>query len=223
MIGHTLMILVGGRDRCGVLAAALALAPAWADTACAQFTPEPTDPRARRAERERAVARLGGEEAARRFVEEHGDNAVKAVAACSPDVGRKLADWNADPEGLNRLPRPGDLLLAIADRRKGGDDLAVWAIAHSRDLRDVDAFEATLREPLELALSLKPLSQAAGENRARRLAAESRPAYWPPPPEAERWLYALGGVVGAVAVGWLARRRKAPPPAFDAARGTGPR
>lgn len=221
MIRRMLMLLAGAAHGPRALVLALVLALAWAAPAPAQFGPEPTDPRARRAERERAVARLGGEEAARRFVEEHGDNAVKAVAACSPDVGRKLADWNADPEGLNRLPRPGELLLAVADRRKGGDDLAVWAIAHSRDLRDVDAFEAVLREPLELALSLKPLSQAAGENRARRLAAETRPTYWPPPAEVERWLYGLGGVVGAVAVGWLARRRKTPPPAFDPARGPG--
>lgn len=189
----------------------LLLAAALAAPAQAQYTPDPPGPKARRAERERAVALLGGGEVARRFVEDHGDNAVKALAACSTDCGRKLAAWHADPDGLNRLPRPGEFLLVVADRRRGGDELVFWALAHSQELRDLDAFEATLREPMELALSLKPLAQAASENRARRLANAANPGTdWVAEASARPGLLAVGGAAALVFVVWLFRRRKQP-------------
>ncbi|MBA4067169.1 MAG: hypothetical protein C0501_26385 [Isosphaera sp.] len=153
----------------GVVLPALLLAPGPTP---AQYDPGPAagGPRERRAAREWAVARLGGGPEARRLVEDHGEAAVRAVAACSPEVGRKLAAWHADPDGLGRLPRPADLLRAVGDGPRGGADLACWAIANGPALRDPDAFEALLRDPLELVMGLKPLAQAAAEHRAARLA-----------------------------------------------------
>ena len=45
-----------------------------------------------------------------------------------------------------------------------------FAIAHSRELGDVDQFNAMLEAPLDYALGLRPLVDGAAETRARRLA-----------------------------------------------------
>src|SRR5438067_275801 len=95
---------------------------------------EGADPRVRRAYRERAVAIAGPN--ARDFVETQGDEAVAAILACSKAVTMKLAEFYASGE-MGKLPRPRDLLRVIAQRRHG-DDVALWAIHHARELTDTD-------------------------------------------------------------------------------------
>lgn len=121
--------------------------------------------RARRAERERAVAKVGPE--ARDLVETHGDEAVAAIFTCSKAVGVKLAAFHSSGE-LGKLPRPRDLLRVIA-KPGNGDDVALWAIHHVRELADLDFFDAYLHNPLDYALGLKELAAGAAESRARRL------------------------------------------------------
>jgi hypothetical protein len=139
---------------------------------CAQFNyksdwgikDSSSDPRVRRANREKAVARLGP--IARDFVETY-DEAVAAIFACDKAVGVKLAEFHASG-GLAKLPRPRDLLRALADPRQS-DDVALWAIAHATELADPDSFTAFLASPLEYALGLKQLQAGAATVRAKRL------------------------------------------------------
>ena len=100
------------------------------------------DPRARRAQREKAVAVVGPK--ARDFVESRGEEAVAAIFAVSKPVAEKLAEFHASGE-MAKLPRPQDLLRIIA-RPGHGDDVALWAIAHVRELSDVDSFDAYLEQ-----------------------------------------------------------------------------
>ncbi len=123
------------------------------------------DPRARRARREQAVAKAGL--IARDFVETEGDEAVAAIFACSKPVAKQLAEFYATG-GLGRLPRPGDLLCAIA-LPGNGDDVALWAIRHADLLEDTDCFKAYVESPLEYTCGLKQLAAGAAEARARRL------------------------------------------------------
>jgi hypothetical protein len=123
------------------------------------------DPRTRRANREKAVAMTGP--IAREFVETYGDEAVAAIFACSKAVAVKLAEFHASGE-LGKLPRPLDLLRAIANPRLS-DDVANWAILHAGELHDTDSFDAYLASPLEYALGLKQLKAGAAEARAKRL------------------------------------------------------
>ena len=104
------------------------------------------DPRVRRAYREQAVAVVGP--IARDFVETHGEEAVAAIFACSRPVAVKLAEFHASGE-LGKLPRPRDLLRVIAQPRHG-DDVALWAIHHARELTDMDSFDAYLHQPAGL-------------------------------------------------------------------------
>jgi hypothetical protein len=127
--------------------------------------PPGTDPRAQRARRESAVARVGSY--SRDFVETYGDEAVAAIFACSKAVAVKLVEFHVSGE-MGKLPRPHDLLRAIAQPRHG-DDVALWAIHHARELTDTDSFVAYLASPLEYALGLKQLQTGAAEVRARRL------------------------------------------------------
>ncbi len=171
------------------------------------------DPRARRAWREQAVANVGP--IARDFVETQGDEGVAALFACSKPVAIKLAQFHASGE-LGRLPRPRDLLVAIAIPGCG-DDVALWAIGHAAELSDRDSFDAYLMSPLEYALGLKPLAAGAADVRARRLqqaAIAMRPAA---APQANGWeqmapetkLCIAGGVflIGAVAIVMWKRRQ----------------
>jgi hypothetical protein len=170
------------------------------------------DPRARRAWREQAVASVGP--VARDFVETQGDEAVAALFACSKPVAVKLAQFHAGGE-LARLPRPRDLLLAIA-RPGCGDDVALFAIGHSGELADRDFLDAYLAHPLEYALGLKALEAGAAEVRARRLQQAAlatrqaaRPALVAPEMAPETKLAIAGGVflVGAVAIVMWRRRQ----------------
>jgi hypothetical protein len=141
--------------------------------AAAQYNPyapqQNVDARTRRAWREQAVAYAGAE--ARDLVEKHGDQAVLALLACSQPVAKKLAGWH-NAGGLDKLPRPKQLLQAIG-QPAGGDDVALWAIQHQTELTDSDAEEAYCTAPLDYALGLKPLGDGAAESRARRLAAQA--------------------------------------------------
>jgi hypothetical protein len=158
------------------------------------------DPRIRRAYREQAVAAVGP--GARDFVETHGDEAVAAIFACSKPVAVKLAEFHACGE-LGKLPRPRDLLRVIAQPRHG-DDVALWAIYHARELSDTDSFDAYVLSPLEYALGLKQLAAGAAEARARRL---NQAAMTTPQPVDERVVIA-GGAGFLVIVALLLWRRK---------------
>jgi hypothetical protein len=196
----------------GVLCIATAASPA---DLFAQFGNRPpgADPRARRAAREQVVASIGP--IARDFVETHGDEAVAALFACSKPVAVKLAAFHACGD-LAKLPRPRDLLLAIA-RPGCGDDVTVFAISHVAELADRDAFDAYLINPLEYAMGLKPLATGAAEMRARRLQQAAMPIR-SEPQSANGWdamapetkLCVTGGVflIGVVAI-MLWRRRQA--------------
>jgi hypothetical protein len=122
--------------------------------------------RLRRANREKAVAKVGSE--SREFVETYGEDAVAAIFACSPQVGMKLVECHASG-ALAKLPSPCDLLRLIANPRHR-DDVALWAVQHASELTDPDSFDAYLARPLEYALSLKPLKQGAAEVMATRIA-----------------------------------------------------
>jgi hypothetical protein len=173
------------------------------------------DPRVRRAYREQAVAYVGP--IARDLVETHGDEAVAAIFACSKATAVKLASFHASGE-LGMLPRPRDLLFVIAQPHHA-DDVALWAIAHARELREVDSFNAYLLHPLHYAMGLKPLEAGAAEARARRLnqAAMLPPPAAPPAPppvpplSADAKLAIAGGAGLITIIGflWWRRRRKA--------------
>lgn len=196
----------------GVLCAAVAASPA---DLFAQFgnSPPAADPRARRVSRERAVASVGP--VARDFVETHGDEAVAALFACSRPVAVKLAQFHDGGE-LGKLPRPRDLLLAIA-RPGCGDDVALWAIGHAGELGDRDAFDAYMINPLEYAMGLKPLAMGAADMRARRLQLAAMPVRPVAPSWAQSWediapetkLCITGGVllIGAAAIVMWRRRQ----------------
>jgi hypothetical protein len=124
-----------------------------------------TDPRVRRANREKAVAIVGLQ--GRDFVETYGEPAVEAIFACSKYVAVRLADLHASGK-LAKLSRPADLLRVIA-YPKHGDEVALWAINHADELADKDSFNAYLASPLEYALGLKQLQAGAAAARANRL------------------------------------------------------
>ena len=169
-----------------------------------------TDPRARRARREQAVAQVGP--AARDFVETQGDEAVAAIFACSKSVAGKLAEFHASG-GLGKLPRPNNLLRAIG-RPSNGDDVALWAIQHASALEDPDSFDAFVQNPLEYALGLKQLEDGAAEMRARRMnAAAASPAVPPAVPLAlpqvsQQELILVGAGCLILVALWLWRRKQ---------------
>jgi hypothetical protein len=167
--------------------------------------PPGADPRERRVYRERAVAKVGRE--ARDFVETQGDEAVAAIFRCSKPVAVNLAGFHASGE-MAKLPRPRDLLRVIGERGHG-DDVALWAIAHARELIDADSFEAYLNSPLEYALGLKQMAAGAAEARANRLtqaAMATTPAAMPLP--ANETLAIAGSIAFFVILGLLVWRRK---------------
>lgn len=194
----------------------LALGP---ELACAQeFNPYQSpvpDARLMRARREWAFSFAGGTPQARTAVEKYGESFVVAVSACSPEVAARLADFAASPDGLCKLPKPNDLLHVIGSPQMG-DDVAIWALQHAAELRDVDNFGAFLIAPLQYVLSLQSLSTGAAQYRANRLAAAATPP--PAPPQAiydfrmpSDWRpIAVGGSVVLLAVWWLWRRRNGP-------------
>lgn len=163
-------------------------------------------PRARRAARERAVAKLGEE--ARPFIEEYGEAAVAAVENLTPQAGKMLAEFHKSG-GLGRMPSPPELLRCLADRDKGGDEVTLWAISHAKELEDPDAWEAFSRCPLEYTLGLKKLQHEATRVRSNRLT---------PPPTLPWWqdrqnLPWLGAGVGAIVLlVFLVRRKSSPKP-----------
>jgi|GEM_PF-2573356 len=155
--------------RCLVVLLMVALARP--PTTCGQSLPRPAwgvsaspSPRERRLIRERAVQRAGPE--ARAFVEAYGEDAVAAIYACTSVGNQKLIEFHASG-GLESLPRPRDLLHAVA-RPKHGDDVILWAAANQAELADTDRFDAFVQEPLEYALGLKPLAEGVEELRAAR-------------------------------------------------------
>jgi hypothetical protein len=164
-----------------------------------------TDPRARRAYRERAVATVGP--VAREFVETQGDEAVAAIFACSRPVAVKLAEFYACGD-LGKLPRPRDLLRVIAQPGHG-NDVALWAIQHAGELTDTDAFDAYLLTPLDYALGLKDLAAGAAEARARRLSQAAMATAPAAAPLSAGEKLAFAGVVGSLVIGgYLLWRRK---------------
>jgi len=136
---------------------------------CKRLNPYATDfnsdPRVRRAYREKAVAAFGPK--IRDFVESQGEEGVAALFACTKPVAVKLAEFHTSGE-LANLPRPHDLLRVIAQPQHG-DDVALWAIQHANELADADCFDAYLMSPLDYALGLKHLESGAADARARRL------------------------------------------------------
>jgi hypothetical protein len=121
-------------------------------------------PRVRRANREQAVAAVGP--IARGLVETYGEEAVAAIFACSKPVAVKLAEFYASGE-MEKLSRPRGLLYAIAQPGHG-DDVALFAIDHARELGDLEKFDAYMINPLDYALGLKNLEVSAAELRSRR-------------------------------------------------------
>ncbi len=198
----------------GVFCVAVAASPADLFAQFGNGAPG-ADPRTRRAAREQAVASVGP--IARDFVETYGDEAVAALFACSRPVAVKLAAYHASGD-LGKLPRPRDLLLAIA-RPGCGDDVTLWAIGHAAELADRDSFDAYLINPLEYALGLKPLATGTAEMRARRLQQAAAPIGPVAPPMAKSWeemapetkLCITAGVflIGAVAIVMWRRRQAA--------------
>lgn len=98
-------------------------------------------------------------------VDADGDLAA-ALFACSPDVAALLADFY-DAGGLDSLPEPDDLLDTIA-QPGGGDDVALFAIQHSQELADPDAFQAYLKNPRDYVRGQKNLADGAAEVRNSR-------------------------------------------------------
>jgi len=89
-----------------------------------------------------------------------------------------------------------------------GDDVARFAIYHSRELSDVDSFNAYLISPLDYALGLKPLAAGAAEVRARRLnQAAMKTMPWTTL-SAEQKMAIVGGVGFVVIAGILLWRRR---------------
>lgn len=163
--------------------------------------------------RELAVAALGGTPEARKLVEDFGETGVRAVNACSIEVGKKLAAWHSEPGGMSSLPRPGDFLALLAGRPRDADEIALWVMGNAQRMRDLDNFEAVLHEPLEVILGLKRLEQAASENRARRLAqaeAPAAPAEWYDHPLLRKWGWVGLAAAAVFAALWL-RARRSPP------------
>lgn len=120
------------------------------------------NPYQRRALREQAVAYAGPQ--ARAFVES-GDEAALALLACTPSGAAKLVEFHSSG-ALGKLPRPPDLLRAIA---RCGDDVLLFAIQHAKELEEPDAFSAFIQAPPDYALALRNLEQGAAEVRAAKL------------------------------------------------------
>jgi hypothetical protein len=158
-------------------------------------------PRARRAARERAVAKLGEE--ARPFIEEYGEAAVAAIENLTPEAGKKLAGFHKSG-GLGRMPSPTELLRCLADRDKGGDEVALWVIARHAELEDPDAWEAFSRCPLEYVLGLKNLRHEATRVRSNRLTPPPALPWWQDRQHLP-WFWAGVGLL--VLVVYLVRRK----------------
>ena len=122
-------------------------------------------------------------EIARLLVETHGEVAVAALKQCTPEGGRKFCEW-ANTGALDKLGRPDDLLLAVA-QLDAGDDVALWLVENGESqLSDQDALAAFCDSPLDISLGIKSLGKLAVAYRARRLAAESYAARTPVQPTA---------------------------------------
>lgn len=170
----------------------------------APFVPVDTDPRARRALRERAVAYAGVE--SREFVETLGDPAVAALFACSQAGARKLVEFH-NAGRLARLPRPADLLRVIAQPGHG-DDVVIYALQAENELTDVDHFDAYLLNPLEYAYGLRRLSEGAVEARARRLSAQAAAAPWQVALDGQK-MAAGAAILGLILLLWWRRHHGA--------------
>jgi hypothetical protein len=164
------------------------------------------DPRVRRAQREAAVVKAGPNAPA--FVEAQGDESVAAIYACSNAVAVKLAEFHSSGE-MAKLARPRDLLCIIAQPRHG-DDVAVWAMQHARELQDTDSFDAFLVSPLEYALGLKQLTTGAAEAKTRRLnrnALAKRPTLTSLSADQKQVIFGIAGFLLLVGLAmWLRKR-----------------
>jgi hypothetical protein len=170
-------------------------------------------PRERRAIRDKAVERAGPE--SRNFVEAYGEDAVAAIYACTSLGIQKLIEFHASG-GMGNLPRPRDLLRAVAQYRHG-DDVILWAAANQTELVDPERFDAFINEPLEFALGLKTLAEGVEELRAARRTPQPSqrpmielakpPARNPTNPRDIAVIVGVTAVVG-LAIWWRRKRRQ---------------
>ena len=145
---------------------------------------------------------------AREFVEKQGDFAVAAIFACSRPVAVKLVQFYSSGD-LDELPRPTDLLRAIA-QPGNGDDVAIWAIRHAGELTDKDSFDAFVRSPLDYALGLKQLAAGTAEVRAWRLNQAAMTTTTPSRavPLSDDQKLGIAAAAGVALVGFLIWRRR---------------
>jgi LPXTG-motif cell wall-anchored protein len=110
---------------------------------------------------------------------------------------------------MAKLARPRDLLCIIAQPRHG-DDVAVWAMQHARELQDTDSFDAFLVSPLEYALGLKQLTTGAAEAKTRRLnrnALAKRPTLTSLSADQKQVIFGIAGFLLLVGLAlWLRKR-----------------
>jgi hypothetical protein len=152
--------------------ALLTILAAWPPVASGQvFGPgQAENARMLRMRREQAVAYVGP--VARGLVETYGEEAVSALAMCSPAMGKKLADWFNAGQLDGQIPRPAAVLAAIGSPG-AGDAVAWWCMQHASELQDIDACDAFLIDPVSYALHVKTLEAGAAQKRAFRLGAEN--------------------------------------------------
>lgn len=157
------------------------------------------NPYQRRALREQAVAYAGPQ--ARAFVET-GDEVALALLACTPSGAQKLVQFHASG-ALGKLPRPPDLLRAIA---MYGDDVLLFTIQHAKELEEPSACDAFLLSPAECALGLKSLEQGAAEVKAAKLSyyAAAQGRQWN-----SKHIALLAGIAAIAGLVIWRRRRKA--------------
>jgi hypothetical protein len=172
-------------------------------------------PAQRRAAREQAVARAG--ESSRDFVEAYGEDAVAALLLCSKDVSARLVRFHSEGE-FGKLPRRAELLRAIAVAGIA-DDMAVWVMRHSEELKEAETCGIFLRDPVSYGLSLRKLSDGVQQERKAQKAWMQK-VNMPPkagqdaalqeadtPEGLNGQLKQIGMVAGALAIAMLVMRR----------------
>ena len=169
-----------------------------------------------RAARESAVAHCRSSTAARNLVEsdEFGDEAAKAILNCSRESGCRLAEFY-ESGGLSKCSKPKELLVLIS-KQGNADDIVAWIISHQSDLTDRDAVDAFLNEPMTFVLSLRKISTAAQERKAKRLE-EPTESRWVLPKITEsdrRGIFVIAVIVGFIwFLIWYRKRRSSDGPA----------
>ena len=147
------------------------------------------NPVMRRVRREKAVEYVGTQ--ARAFVESPlGDVAAAALLSLSPPAAMKLVAFYNTGQ-LYQLPQPGNLLLVIYQEHS--DDVALWAIAHTKELSDPDNMDAYLASPREYTLNLKYMIATTPEARKAK--------------DRKMLLFSGAAVIGVGLIVWWRRRR----------------